>query len=55
MGENEQNQELCILLDSLLALLETNNADKAKEVIQNAIKRIDKGLQPAQENDIYCL
>lgn len=43
MGENVQNQELCILLDSLLALLETNNADKAKEVIQNAIKRIDKG------------
>lgn len=38
-----QNQELCILLDSILALLETNNADKAKEVIQNAIKRIDKG------------
>ena len=37
-----QNQELCILLDSLLALLETNNTEKAKEVIQNAIKRIDK-------------
>ena len=38
-----QNQELCILLDSLLALLETGNTEKAKEVIQNAIKRIDKG------------
>lgn len=37
-----QNQELCILLDSLLALLDTNNIDKAKEVIQNAIQRIDK-------------
>lgn len=45
MGVDEmQNQELCILLDSLLALLETNNTDKAKEVIQNAIKRIDKGI-----------
>ena len=38
-----QNQELCILLDSLLALLETNNVEKAKEVIRNAINRIDKG------------
>ena len=38
-----QNQELCILLDSLLALLETDNAEKAKEVIRNAITRIDKG------------
>lgn len=38
-----QNQELCILLDSLLALLETNNVEKAKEVIRKAINRIDKG------------
>ncbi len=38
------NQELCILLDSILALLETNNTDKAKEVIKNGIKRIDKGM-----------
>lgn len=38
-----QNQELCILLDSLLALLETGNTEKAKEVISNAIARIDKG------------
>ena len=36
-------QELCILLESLLALLETNNSDKAKTVIENAIRRIDKG------------
>ena len=41
--DDMQNQELCILLDSLLALLETNNTEKAKEVIQNAINRIDKG------------
>lgn len=39
-----QNQELCILLDSILALLETDNVEKAKEIIQNAIKRIDRGM-----------
>lgn len=39
-----QNQELCILLDSILALLETNNVEKAKEVIKNAINRIDRGM-----------
>lgn len=38
------NQELCILLDSILALLETNNTEKAKEVIKNSIRRIDKGM-----------
>jgi hypothetical protein len=32
--EEMQNQELCILLDSILALLETNNEDKAKEIIR---------------------
>lgn len=36
------NQELCILLESLLALLETNNDERAKKVIENAIRRIDK-------------
>lgn len=39
-----QNQELRILLDSILALLETDNVDKAKDVIQNAINRIDRGM-----------
>ena len=38
--EDMQNQELCIIL----ALLETGNADKAKEIIQNAINRIDRGM-----------
>lgn len=38
------DQELCILLDSLLAMLETDNTEKAKEVIKNGIKRIDKGM-----------
>lgn len=37
-----QNQELCILLDSILTLLETGNVDGAKTVLRNAIKRIDK-------------
>ncbi len=45
-----QNQELCILLDSLLALLETNNIEKAKEVIQNAINRIDRGTTSSTKN-----
>lgn len=36
------NQELCILLESLLALLETHNDEKAVTVIKNAIRRIDK-------------
>ena len=39
-----QNQELCILLDSILALLETDNVEKAKEIIQNAINRIDREM-----------
>ena len=39
-----QNQELCILLDSILALLETDNVERAKEIIQNAINRIDRGM-----------
>ena len=43
-SNNMQNQELCILLDSILALLETDNVEKAKEIIQNAIKRIDRGM-----------
>ncbi len=38
------NQELCLLLDSILALLETNNSERAIEVIRNGIKRIDKGM-----------
>ena len=41
--EEMQNQELCILLESILALLETGNVDRAKEILQNAIIRMDKG------------
>lgn len=42
--ESMNDQELCILLDSILALLETDNTEKAKEVIKNGIRRIDKGM-----------
>lgn len=37
------NQELCTLYESLAALIETNNSDKALTILKNAIKRIDKG------------
>lgn len=43
------NQELCMLLDSILALLETNNTEKAIEIIKNGIKRIDKGMTSSSE------
>ena len=42
MDEEMNNQELCVLLESILALLETDNTEKAKEVIKNGIKRIDR-------------
>ena len=45
------NQELCILLDSILALLETDNTEKAKEVIKNSIKRIDKGMTSSSQDE----
>lgn len=45
------NNELCIVLDSLLALLETNNSDRAVTVIKNAIQRIDKNAVNNTEND----
>ena len=52
VGEGSMNnQELCILLDSILALLETDNIDKAKEVIKNGIKRIDKGMTSSSKEE----
>ena len=45
------NQELCLLLDSILALIETGNAEKAAELIRNGIKRIDKGMTNSGENN----
>lgn len=46
-----ENQESCILLDSILALLETDNTEKAKEVIRNGIKRIDRGITSSSMED----
>lgn len=50
-NNNMNNQELCILLDSILALLETDNSERAKEVIKNSIKRIDKGMTSSSSDD----
>lgn len=52
MSDNMNNQELCILLDSILALLDTDNTEKAKEIIRNSIKRIDKGMTTSS-NESY--
>lgn len=51
MSDTMNNQELCILLDSILALLETDNTEKAKEIIRNGIKRIDKGMTTGSEEN----
>lgn len=42
MSDNLTNQELCILLESIRALLQTDNSERAEEIITNAIQRIDK-------------
>ena len=51
MDEEMNNQELCVLLESILALLETDNTEKAKEVIKNGIKRIDRGMTSASRSE----
>ena len=42
MSDNLTNQELCIHLESIRALLQTGNSERAEEIITNAIQRIDK-------------
>ena len=42
MSDNLTNQELCILLESIRALLQTGKSERAEEIITNAIQRIDK-------------
>ena len=42
MSDNLTNQDLCILLESIRALLQTGNSERAEEIITNAIQRIDK-------------
>ncbi|MBP3856604.1 MAG: hypothetical protein IK990_13460 [Ruminiclostridium sp.] len=44
------NQELCLLLESVLALIETGNSDRAAEVIKNGIKRIDKEYKRSEDD-----
>ena len=41
MDEEMNNQELCVLLESILALLETDNTEKAKEIKQNQLFGIE--------------
>ena len=51
VGDNMNNQELCILLDSILALLETDNTEKAKEIIKNSITTIDRGMTSSSDKE----
>lgn len=51
LSDELSNQELCMLLDFILALLETNNTDKAIEVIKNGIRRIDKNPASISNTD----
>lgn len=44
-------ENLCTFLEAILALLETDNAERAKEVIRNGIRRIDKGTTSSGQND----
>ena len=44
MSDNLTNQELCILLESIRALLQTGNSERAEEIITNAIQRIDNNF-----------
>lgn len=45
------NQELCLLLESILALIETGNAEKAAETIKNGIRRIDKHYEDSERKN----
>lgn len=45
------NQELCTLYESLAALIESDNADKALKILKNAIRRIDKGETSDSKDD----
>ncbi len=44
------NQELCLLLDTIVGLLETGNTDKAIKIIKNGIARIDRGYTASSDN-----
>ena len=36
------NQELCLLLETILELIKSGNADRAAKTIERGIRRIDK-------------
>lgn len=36
------NQELCFLLETILELIKSGNADRAAKTIEHGIKRLDK-------------
>lgn len=40
-----------MFLDSILALLETDNAERAKEVIRNGIRRIDNDAATSTQDN----
>ncbi len=44
------NQELCTQYELILALLDTDNTEKAKEILRNAIKRIDRGYTDSSKD-----
>lgn len=40
-----------MLFETILALIETGNSDKAAEIVKNGIKRIDKNYENTDNND----
>lgn len=45
------DQELCALFESLAALIETNNADRALTILHNAISRIYPSAPDTEKAD----
>ena len=45
------HEGLCMLFETILALIETGNSDKAAEIVKNGIKRIDKNYENTDNND----
>ncbi|MBR5091389.1 MAG: hypothetical protein IK093_18345 [Ruminiclostridium sp.] len=45
------NQELCFLLETILELIKSGNADRAAKTIEHGIKRIDKSYLADETDD----
>ena len=45
------NLEFCMLLESVLELIRSGNADRAAKVIEHGIKRIDKSYLSEEEDN----